>query len=152
MAWSTFLCLKNEIKGLPGGSQVHVQGGNNGSLDIGDSNWFSSLNKHGFKDTFLQVNLESSLQVGLECSRDRCFNLLMSKTIEGQETRLSHLNQKAEVRLSLDTDNSCQFEARFLISSDLRNAKVNSRFIAVLVFMSWLPGISVCGVTEGSTN
>ena len=141
-----------ERKKSPGGTQVHVQGGNNSPLDVSDSNWFSSLNKHGFKDTLPQVNLESSLHVGLEGGRDRSFNFLLSKAIEGQETGFSQLDQKAVVVFSLDTDNSCQFEARFLISPNFRNAKVNSRFIAVLVFMSWLPGISVCGVTKGSTH
>merc|ERR1719219_2561146 len=136
----------------PGGTQVHVQGGDNGPLDVSDSNWFSSLNKHGFKDTPPQVNLERCQHVGPEGGRDRSINFLMSKAIEGQETGFSQLDQKAVVISSLDTDNSCQFEARFLISPNFRNAKVNSRFIAVLVFMSWLPGISVCGVTKGSAH
>ena len=70
-------------KKSPGGTQVHVQGGDNGPLDVSDSDWFSSLNKHGFKDTLPQVNLESSLHVSLEGSRDRSFNFLMSKAVEG---------------------------------------------------------------------
>ena len=97
--------LQSSVK-LPRSTQVHVQGCYNSLLDVGDSNGFISINKHGFKDTSLQVNLESGFQVGLEVGKDRLLNLFMSKTIEGQETRLSQFDQKAVVISGLDANNT----------------------------------------------
>ena len=97
------------------------------------------------------MNLESSLQMGFEWSRNRLFHLLMSKAIKGQKFRLAKFDQKAVIILGLNTENTNQFKARFLISFNFRNAKVNSGFIAVRIFSLWLPGISVCRVTEDST-
>ena len=96
--------------------------------------------------------LESSLQVGLEVLRDRFFNFLTSKAIEGQETGLGELDQKAVIGLGLYFNDGVQFKARFLVSLDLGNAKFNAGFITVGIFVLWFPGVSVCGVAEGSSH
>ena len=90
--------------------------------------------------------------MGLEGLRDRFFNLLTSKAIEGQETGLGELDQKAVISLGLYFDDGGQFKAGFLVSLDLGNAKFNAGFITVGIFVLWFPGVSVCGVAEGSTH
>ena len=96
--------------------------------------------------------LESCLQVRLEGLRDRFFNLLTGKAIEGQETGLGELDQKTVIGLGLYFDDGSQFKAGFLVSLDLGNAKFNSGFITVGIFILWFPGVSVCGVAQGSPH
>ena len=78
-----------------------------------------------------------------EGRRNGFFNFFTIKAVKGQKARLGELDQKAVIILGLNSDDRGQFESRFSVSSDLGNAKFNSGFVAVGVFILWLPGVSV---------
>lgn len=139
----------------PGGTQIHVNVGQDSLLDVSDSNGLQMFNKNGLNNAPPQVDLERLLEVGFEGLRNGLFHFLLPlilETIKGQETRVFKLDQKAVVRSGLDADDRGQPETSLLVGLDLRDAKVYLGLIAEDKLTMRFPGIGVSGVADCSTN